>query len=283
MDNRQAEAAMADSSWVDGSTPWDNSAAYTGAGDWEIEEGVEAPTVTAAQIEAEGSFKSIPAGDNIKLVVVGFIVAKESTTGPIVYEHVDVYWVPNGRKDSYRKATVSVKLAALPGQVVGDITLDPSYQVVDWFDLPPADPKAYRCFMEGFSKPDCKPSSKGFGSRKTFHFLERLGFVWPRGGKLPDEVRKLKNWVGKKVIADIKMGDPLVKQVRNKKGAMETKTYPARPKVSLFSYRPHPDTLAQFRRAGELAAKEPAPVPALDNSAPPPGGGATRRRAPLDV
>lgn len=214
--------------------------------DYEISEGAVAPTATAEDIERDSGFKPIPVGKEQELIVIGFLVTKDSKT-PVVHQYKDCFF--GSRRESFEVDVVTVKLA---------LVSDQSCQVLERFVLPPGDPHGTKCYLESTSKPDGKPGLKGFDAKKTFHFLERLGYVWPRGGKLPEDARKLKNWIGKKIIADIVQGKPYTKEVFDKDSGMKTtKEFPGNVQVGLFTYRLHPDTVDQFRRASDLLPNEP--------------------------
>ena len=297
MDNRQAEANIDSGGfdWTNGTqTDAVSGDEYEG---YEIGEGATAPTATAEEIERESGFKSIPPMANCQLIVIGFLIPKDSKDGPITRKHKDCYF--GERHESYESATVAVKLAAIPGQIAvdpatgDDIMLDNSYQVLERLTLPPSDPHGIKCYMEATSKPGGKPGTAGFDAKKTFQFLERLGFVWPRGGKLPEEARKLKNWVGKKIVANIQAGTPYTKDVFDPAtGMKEPKTFPGNNQVELFSYRPHPDTIKQYQRAGEIVAKEQGQSSTPPNAAPPsgqqtaprkPSGGGPKKPQPAGI
>ena len=96
----------------------------------------------------------------------------------------------------------------------------------------------------------------GFEARKFFHFLERLGFPYPKGEKLPPEARKLSNWKGREIVGTILAAVPYTKTVVDQTtGEEKEEVKPGSCKVLLFSYRPADSTKATYSRAGELAAQ----------------------------
>jgi hypothetical protein len=171
---------------------------------------VSAPTATADDIEKNNGFREVPPGDHI-LVVKGF-------RGPV---ESDSYRVKVGEQlRSYTSHSVRVTFC-LPG--------DPRATVEDYFILPPANPSELEAYYRGVptDKPDQTP---GNAANKFYHFISRLGFPYPPGGKLPDGARRLGNWKGRAIGASVVDGGTYT----DKSGA----TKKGWNKVKYFSYRP---------------------------------------------
>lgn len=185
-------------------TPFDGDAA-----DEFVIPDVAAPQTSAAEIEMAKSFNEIPPGD-YELVVIGFL-------NPPKAERKDVY--VNSRRLGFETHSVIVKFG---------LASDPSYQATDFFLLPPGDPNGLLAYYEGSKNADGK--NKGFMASKFYHFVERLGFPYPKGGSLPEAARKLGNWKGRTIHATIEPGDDYADQTTG-----ETKA--GRAQIKLFSYR----------------------------------------------
>lgn len=293
MSNRDTETAVADNrDYTDpnrtysGETPFSNDE----IGDFEFGDGQSrAPDISADEIEATGSFKLIPPMVGVELEIVGFVPPKKGRAELVYHAYKNCLY--NGREESYAVDTVKVKFAALSGQVAWEpqvgpdkqpilddsgkqvfkkINLDKSYHAFDQFELLPTNILDSRCYMEGTN---LQGKAKGFMASKFFHFLHRIGFPWEAGGPIPEDARKLKNWLGRKVIANIVAGEPYEKNERDKDGLEIKKTYPGYPKVELMSYRIHPSIAAEYEWARELASREGSanatpPTPAKPSSPP---------------
>ncbi len=218
-----------------GETPFGGSDDADDLDGFEIAEGAIAPTRSAEEIEQERGFKEIPPGEHL-LKVIGFLTRKDAS-GPVLRKHKDAWF--GDRRESYECDSVTIKLG---------LASDPSYQVLESFTLPPGDAHGLKCYYESTSKQGGKPSAKGFEASKFFHFLERLGFPYPKGGKLPPEARKLGNWKGREIVGTIVAGAPYQDQTTGEEK-------PGSSKVQLFSYRPAESTKAAYSRASELATQ----------------------------
>jgi hypothetical protein len=220
------------------------SAAYDDAyDDFEIPD-VVALSKSAEEIEIESSYRDVPPGDH-ELVVVGFLKNPEIKTR-------EVYL--NGRRVSYDATVVIVKLA---------LASDRSAQVTDSFDLPPGEPGQLAAYYDGLMKADGK--QKGFMASKFYHFIERLGWPYPKGGNLPAEARRLGNWKGRSIHATIEPGKSYF-------DATSGEEKPGRNQVKLFSYRPSQATVYRDQPALPLAPAvappRPAATPARPTAAP---------------
>jgi hypothetical protein len=245
---------------------------------------IDAPSQSADEIEAERGFNSIPAGGPYELQIMGF--EKDVETGRRVFrKHRTVYF--GSRHESYESYSVRVRLGAVAGQVVTvpitdpetndpildsagkrtykQIMLNPSYTIKDMFELPPkptgdaqSDRVAIKCYLEGLASEGGRDSDKGLMASKFFHFVERLGFPFKKGQKLPPEALNLDNWIGRKVIAPVKAGKPFtkIKKEFNKETGERTETPVTyvNNQVDLFKYSVHPETIERYKRGGELAA-----------------------------
>jgi hypothetical protein len=199
--------------------------------DYEIPD-VQALDKSAQEIEAERSFSQLPPGE-YELQVVGFLVPKGQVS-PVKPETKDAYI--SGKRLTLQANSIVVRFA---------LASDQSYQITDYFLLPPEDPDSLRAYYEGTKSPDSKPQSRGFLASKFFHFIERLGYPYPKGGKMPPEARKIKNWVGRRIHAVVIPGDPY----RDPNTGQDKD---GRSQIKLFSYRPTQETMEQYARAGHL-------------------------------
>ncbi len=237
--------------------------------DFEIAEGAIAPTRSAEEIEQESGFKEIPAGEHL-LKVIGFLT-KKSDPGPVVRKYKDAWF--GDRRESFECDSVTVKLG---------LASDTSHQVLESFTLPPGDAHGLKCYYEGTSKQGGGPQAKGFEARKFFHFLERLGFPYPKGGKLPPEARKLGNWKGREIVGTIIAGVPYEKKTQDQTTGVETiEVKQGSSKVLLFSYRAAESTKAAYSRASELATQANGPGPQQAPSAAAPVRRPTKPRQPV--
>ena len=164
---------------------------------------------TAEEIEAESVFRDIPPGEH-ELVVCGFSKPK--------LERKDVY--VNGKRASYSAYSVLVKLC---------LADDPRAQISDYFILPPATASELPAYLHGSKGPEGKGA--GFMASKFYYFIQRIGFVYPKGGLLPAEALRLGNWKGRRIIATVEAGKPYF-------DAVTGENKPGKPSVKLMSYRP---------------------------------------------
>lgn len=176
---------------------------------------VTASAKSADQLEAENGFQEVPPGDHL-LIVKGFV-------GPPQPDCQKVF--VNGRLVSYNTHVIKV-IFMLPDQ--------PRATVRDSFRLPPASPGDLHAYYEGKSKPEDK--SPRFDAAKFLHFISRLGWPYPPGGKLPEEARALRNWKGRAIHATVVPGRPWVGNDGKERQGFNS--------IKLFSYRPSQETLA---------------------------------------
>lgn len=181
----------------------------------------------ADQLESENSFEAIAVGDGQLLEVAGFVAAPKA-------EYVSCFL--RGEPASYSTHSVLVKLAK-----VGE----PRQQVTDYLLLPPGDPRELEAYNYGTKEPGGK--NPGFMAGKFGHFIGRLGWPYPAGGKLPAEARRLSNWRGRQIVADIVPGKSYLDQ---KTGEEK----PGRNQVRLYSYRAAGDSPAAGQGAKAKAA-----------------------------
>jgi hypothetical protein len=170
---------------------------------------VAAPQQTAEEIEKSNGFRDIPPGDHI-LVVQGF------RGGPEPVQHtVQV----NGQIASYNTYSIKVKFS---------LPTDPRATVEDYFVLPPADQGELTAYYRGVPT-DKTNQTPGMAANKFYHFIGKLGFPYPPGGKLPEAARKLGNWKGRAIAATIVDGGNYTDKDGNHKKAFN--------KIKFWSYR----------------------------------------------
>ena len=176
------------------------------------------PAATIAAANEKGEFLPPPFGEHVFLVM-GF------AGNPNKSERKDAYI--NGRNVGFNSVSVGVKLALLGS---------PDQGLIDWFLLPPNDPGQHQAYFFGTNE---NGKAAGFQANKLIHFIERLGFIWPAGEAMPADARRLGNWRGRKVIAN-------VGQYKNNR------------QIELFSYRLWtPD--AALQKTLPAVAATPAP------------------------
>jgi hypothetical protein len=214
------------------------------AEDFEISDAAVASERSADEIEQENSFDQIPPG-TYELEIVGFLGAPKAERKEAMVD---------GKRVGYSTHSVIVKFA-LPD--------NKGCQVTDFMLLPPSDPVGLNAYLNGTN---ASGKAKGFLANKFYHFLERLGFVLPKGAPLPAEARRLGNWVGRRVVATVEAGDPYTKTDAT---TGEEKKLAGRNGIKLFSYRATEATQQGYQRP---APSQPAPqrkaAPAPQKSAP---------------
>lgn len=147
---------------------------------------VSAPSATAEQIENDNNFE-IPPGDHT-LVVTGFNGLPELKPFSVLL---------NGRTVSYSSMTIQVRFG-LPFNTKKNVT--------DFFVLPPANPGELDAYYNGVPLDAKAGVTGGLSASKFFHFISRLGFPYPPGGKLPEAARRLGNWKGRTIKARVEAG-----------------------------------------------------------------------------
>lgn len=162
---------------------------------------------SADEIEASNSFTAVPPGEHL-LVVGGFPEAPKES-------HYKV--MVNNRLDSFTAHSVRIRLH-LPN--------NPNCTVTDFFLLPPSDPKQLNAYYTGI--PEGKKQA-GWAASKFIHFINRLGYPFPPGAKLPEAARRLGNWKGRTIYAMVEAGRPYT----DKNGVEK----PGNNQVKPFSYR----------------------------------------------
>lgn len=176
----------------------------------------------AARIELENVRRHVPPGRHL-LIVAGFRDAPQ----------IDSFRVQlNGRTVSFDAYRVKVRFC-LPS--------DPVATVEDNFLLPPDNPAHLPAYFNGMEP---EGSKAGFQANKFIHFIDRLGYPFPPGGKLPEAARRLSNWKGRPIVAEVISGKPYVDR---KTG--ETKQ--GYPQIKLFSYEVAPKGGAAAMKASE--------------------------------
>jgi hypothetical protein len=172
---------------------------------------------SADEIEASRARREPPPGDH-EFIVVGFLKAPEmkGRTGYL-----------NGQSVGWNSYMLGVRLA---------LASDQGATVVDFFDLPPIDPREQQYYIGASKNADGK--NAGFVAEKFGHFISRLGFVTPKGQPIPTEARKPKNWVGRRVIATIELQAQKGPDGQPKMNMATGEPFAPRAQVKLFSYKP---------------------------------------------
>lgn len=204
---------------------------------------VTAGDKSADQIEAENYFAPVPPGEQ-RLVVVGFTGAPQNG-----YHKVFV----NGQLVGFNAYSVGVKLG-MPGA--------PKRTVTDFFTLPPDNPRDLNAYYYGVPESREKPGTPstlqpGVDGNRFSHFINRLGFNFPPGGKLPPEAQKLGNWKGREIVATVIAGTGTYT-------GRDGKERPRDSKVKWFSYKPAGTPIAPAASAGQPSSRPAArPAPAM--------------------
>jgi hypothetical protein len=203
--------------------------------DFEIAGDITAGDRSADEIESSSSFNTVPPGEHL-LVISGF-------PEPPKEAHYKV--LVNNRLDSFAAHSVRVRFH-LDGH--------PNFTITDFFLLPPSDPRSLNAYYNG--TPEGKKQA-GWAASKFIHFINRLGYPFPPGAKLPEAARRLGNWKGRTIIATVEAG----------KGTYMDSSGVEKPRgnqIKPFSYRTSEQTVqgatASMRANGPARANNPAPV-----------------------
>lgn len=145
---------------------------------------VVASDKSADEIESANSFTDVPPGEQL-LVVAGFAGPPEEALYKVSL---------NGRMVSFSAHSVRVRFH-LDGK--------PNCSISDFFLLPPSDPRELNAYYLGL--PEGKKQA-GWAASKFIHFINRLGYPFPPGAKLPEAARRLGNWKGRKIYAMVEAG-----------------------------------------------------------------------------
>jgi hypothetical protein len=202
----------------------------------------------ADKIERENGFRTIPPGRHV-LVVRGFRDQPEEKYYPVML---------SGRQSGFTAAQVKVRLS-LPN--------DPRATIEDIFLLPPADPREHAAYWHGV--PDGQ-NQGGFQANKFLHFIERLGFPFPAGGRLHPDGQHLRNWIDRPIVAEVKDGDYYKDSEGNSKKGFN--------KVKLFSYERHVPGTATRSPAGAGPTAQRASAPTAQGMEAPSAAAAARER-----
>lgn len=178
---------------------------------------------------ASREFRPIEPGDH-ELFVAGFKEAPKQV-------HRTGYL--NGQQVSWRPYQVCVRLAKVT---------DPNATILDWFDVPPDDPTEWPAYQQASKNPDGK--NPGFGSEKFGHFISRLGWPFPKGGRLPADAKRLGNWKGRRIHATVEL--ERVKAGQERIDQTTGQPFPPRSQVKLYSYRPSEATVQGYAPQGQV-------------------------------
>lgn len=171
------------------------------------------PEKSADEVAAQNGRRDVPPGEHL-FTVAGFLGVPETKS-------IDVY--VDGKQTSYLGWTVGIRLA---------LANDPGASIVDFFTMPPSQPSEHRAYFHGGKNADTK--NPGFHANKFMQFLRAIGYDWPAGTPFPEDARKIKNWLGRKVIATVEEGNARPKE-NLETGVMEEVV---RREIKLFSYAP---------------------------------------------
>lgn len=218
----------------------------------------------ADEIERDATareFKPIEPGDH-ELFVAGFKEAPKQVhrTGFL-----------NGQQVSWRPYQVCVRLGKVS---------DPNATILDWLDVPPDDPAEWPAYQQASKNPDGK--NPGFGSEKFAHFIARLGWPFPKGGRLSSKAKRLGNWKGRRIHATVEL--ERVKAGQERIDPTTGMPFPPRTQIKLFSYRPSEATVQGYTPAPQAlhpAAGQPTqPTPQARPSQAPATGQPQRPATP---
>jgi hypothetical protein len=168
-----------------------------------------------AEEAASREFHPPPAGDH-EFFVAGFFNAPERVYRTGYLNNKEVSWYP------YK---LGVRLAVVD---------QPQLSLLDFFDLPPDDPREMDAYLNATKGKDGK--NPGFGAEKFGFFIARLGWPYPKGAPLPAEAKKLGNWRNRRTVE-------LQENRNNKINPTTGEPYPPRSQIKLFSYRPSEATV----------------------------------------
>jgi hypothetical protein len=173
---------------------------------------------TAEQIEEENAW-GVPPGDHL-FEVVGF-------TGAPVKSFHKVF--VNGQLTGFEAYTVGVKLG---------LASNTKRTITDFFTLPPEGQKSAHAYYHGVPEDRQNPGhpsklQPGADGNRFSHFINRIGFHFPPGGKLPAEAQRLGGWKGRRVLATVSPGTGTYIGRDGKERARDGR-------IKWFSYKPAP-------------------------------------------
>lgn len=212
--------------------------------DWEIPD-TESHAGTADEIQNANERLQVPVGE-ATLEIVGIADLEPRNVTVLVKDRPTSYTSYNGRLE-FRSLR------------------DPRQTTSDFITFPPEDPREHEAYWEGLATEDDgmtarKNARPGWHATKFAHLVQRLGWPFAKGAKLPPEAKKLKNWVGKRVKATIEAGQP------NKNGKVYNQIKP-------FSYESAIGGGGSGGSGGAAQHSAPAPAaPASDGRAKRPSG-----------
>ncbi len=194
-----------------------------------------APDKTADQIEGENSFTTVPPGEHL-LIVAGFPDPPQENIYKVMVD---------GRLHSFVSHSVRVRFH-LAGQ--------PTCTITDFFLLPPQDPGQLNAYYNGI--PEGKKQA-GWSASKFVHFINRLGYPFPPGAKLPEAAKRLGNWKGRTIHATVESGRGTY---TDKDGGEKPRSNQVKP----FSYRASQGTVngvgaSSPQKPGQQAPRQAAP------------------------
>jgi hypothetical protein len=169
---------------------------------------------SADEIEKENVFLPVPPGDHL-LVLSGFAGPPQNALYTVTL---------NGQRVQYEASSIRVRFS-LPS--------NPRCSVVDFFLLPPNDPRDQKAYFDGL--PEGKKQA-GWAASKFIHFINRLGYTWLPGQPLPEGARRLGNWKGRMIHAVVEAGKGTYK---DRDGIEQARGN----QIKAFTYRPSQDTV----------------------------------------
>jgi hypothetical protein len=197
---------------------------------------------SADTIEAENSFSDPPEGEHEFIVKVHKAPKQAARKG----------WYA-GKPAEWNVFEVMIKLT-----MVNDRTAS----VLDFFDIMPPDPAGQLLYAQATKEPDGK--NAGFQAKKLSQFIDRIGFPHSAGQVIPAEAKKLANWNGRRVRAEIVYRQQMDQQTGQPKIDAAGKELKPRPSVKLFSYRTatgQPSALATAAQAPTQPVAQTGPQP----------------------
>ena len=159
---------------------------------------VQAIDQTAEELDARAGFCDPPLGKH-EFVVTGLLVKKDATS-PFTAISKDQY--VDGQRVLLQTNSCAVKLAMVKNR---------NAQTLLTLWLPPSDPKHLRAYYEGKKTPESKGQG-GFMAGIFFKFLSSIGYNYKPGERLPKEALAIKNWVGRRLVAEIVKGQDTYNQ-----------------------------------------------------------------------
>jgi hypothetical protein len=159
---------------------------------WEIPDHASG-AAEADEIERNNARLEVQPGENVQLEVCAH--------GKPELKDVRVFI--NGKVEEFEAYSARIEFRSIR---------DPRRTISDFITFPPEDARALEAYWKGtlvdeHDQPR-KGSKAGYHGNKFAHLVQRLGWPYGSGQRLPKEARNLNNWHGRKVKASVEVGRP---------------------------------------------------------------------------